>query len=53
VRSFAAFQFVTFRAFVISAALRQTAGNISAPPDSVIIVSSIGSPETDRGPPTS
>ncbi len=53
VRSFAPFQFVAFRAFVISAPLQPTAGNISAPSDSVIIVSSNGSPETDRGPPAS
>jgi hypothetical protein len=52
-RSFVQFQFVAFHKFEISAPLRRVAGNISAPFDSAIIVSSIGSPETDRGPPRS
>jgi hypothetical protein len=46
-------QFVAFHKFEISTPLRRVAGNISAPLDSAIIVSSIGSPETDRGPPRS
>jgi len=52
-RSFIQFQFVAFHAFQISAPFRRATGNISRPPDAVIIVSSIGSPETDRGPPRS
>jgi len=52
-RSFVQFQFGAFRAFQISMPLRRAAGSISAPFDSGIIVSSIGSPETDRGPPLS
>jgi hypothetical protein len=52
-RSFIQFQFVAFHAFQISAPLKRAAGNISRPPDAVIIASSIGSPETDRGPPRS
>jgi hypothetical protein len=52
-RNFVQFQFVEFHNFEISAPLRATSDNISAPLDSAIIVSSIGSPETDRGPPRS
>jgi hypothetical protein len=52
-RSFIHFQFAAFHAFQISAPLQRAAGNISRPPDAVIIVSSVGSPETDRGPPRS
>jgi hypothetical protein len=47
------FQFVAFHGFEISTPLRRVTGNISAPFDSTIIISSIGSPETDRGPPRS
>jgi hypothetical protein len=52
-RSFVQIQFVAFRAFQISTPLLRSPGNLPAPSDSVIIVSSIGSPETDRGPPRS
>jgi len=48
IRGFAQFQFVTFHAFEISTPLQRAAGNIPAPLDSAIIISSIGSPETDR-----
>jgi len=50
-RSFIQLQFVTLHTFEISAPLQPDAGSISAPFDSRIVVSSIGSPETDRGPP--
>jgi hypothetical protein len=50
-RSFVQLQFLTRQVSEISIQLRQAAGNIAAPSDAVIIVSSIGSPETDRGPP--
>jgi hypothetical protein len=52
-RSFVQLQFLTRPASEISVPLRREAGNIAAPDDGVIIVSSIGSPETDRGPPNS
>ena len=52
-RSLVRRQFVVFRTFEISTPLRRTASNISAPFDSMIMVSSVGSPETDRGPPCS
>jgi len=52
-RSFVPFQFLPFHAFEISTPLQRAAGNIPAPFDFVILVSSIGSPETDRGPPAS
>lgn len=52
-RGFVQFQFVAFHTFEISTPLLRTTGNISAPLDSAIIVSSVGSPETDRGPPRS
>lgn len=52
-RSFVQLQFLTRPASEISIPLRRGAGNIAAPSDGVIIVSSIGSPETDRGPPNS
>jgi hypothetical protein len=51
-RSFVQSQFVAFHAFEISAPVR-TASSISMPFDSLIIVSSIGSPDADRGPPIS
>lgn len=51
-RSFVQFQLVVFHAFEITPRLRM-ASSISTPFDSLIIVSSIGSPETDRGPPIS
>jgi hypothetical protein len=52
VRSFIQFQFVTLAVFEIAAPFQRTASN-SVPFDSLIVVSSIGSPETDRGPPRS
>jgi hypothetical protein len=51
-RSFIPFQFVALHATQASAPL-QPAGYISPAFDSVIIFSSIGPPETDRGPPRS
>ena len=53
VRGFAQFQFTEFRKFEIAGPLRQVEGRISRPRNAAILVSSIGSPETDRGPPTS
>jgi hypothetical protein len=52
-RSFAQFQFAELHRFEIPSPLRYVGGKVSAPFNSVIIVSSIGSPETDRGPPGS
>jgi len=52
-RSFVQLEFLTRPASEISNPLRREAGNIAAPDDGVIIVSSVGSPETDRGPPRS
>lgn len=52
-RSFVPFQFVSLHAADTSVPLQYAAGHISLPMDSVIIISSIGSPETDRGPPRS
>jgi len=47
------FQVLPFRTFQISAPLKRTAGKISAALDSLIQLTSVGSPETDRGPPRS
>jgi len=52
-RSFTQFQLVAFHAFEISTPLRRATSRISAPLDSLIVVSSIGPPEADRGPPVS
>src|SRR5258707_133796 len=52
-RSFIQLQFVELRKLEISTPPLRTVGNISATHDSTIIVSSIGSSETDRGPPCS
>jgi len=52
-RSFIPFQFATLPAFEMSSPLKHTGGNVSAPWNAVIVISSIGSPETDRGPPRS
>jgi hypothetical protein len=52
-RSFAQFQFVAFHKFEISAPLLPAAYNLAAPLGLDIVVSSIGSPQTDRGPPRS
>jgi hypothetical protein len=52
-RSFIPFQFATLPVFEISSPLKHTGGNVSAPLKAVIVISSMGSPETDRGPPRS
>lgn len=52
-RSFVPFQFVTLHAVETSVPVPNTGGHISLPLDSAIIISSVGSPETDRGPPRS
>lgn len=52
-RGFVLFQFVAIKPFQILAPLQLIASNVSTPLDSVIIVSSVGPPETDRGPPSS
>lgn len=52
-RSFFPFQSVALQTFGVSAPLRSAVARISPPSDPTIIVSSIGSPETDRGPPRS
>lgn len=51
-RTFVQSQFATFRSAEVSTLLLRHIANIS-PSLAVIIVSSIGSPETDRGPPRS
>jgi hypothetical protein len=51
-RSFIPLQFVALHAIQTSAPLLRV-GNVSPAFDSVMIVSSIGLPETDRGPPLS
>lgn len=50
-RSFLQFHFAAFFTFEISTPFRCASSTISVPSDSVIIASSIGTPETDRGPP--
>ena len=52
-RSLAQFQFAEFRRFEISSPLRRPSGKASPGFNSRIVVSSIGLPETDRGPPHS
>ena len=52
-RSFIQFQVVSLHTFEISDPLEHKASNISAPIDSRVVVCSVGSPETDRGPPRS
>jgi hypothetical protein len=51
-RSFLQLNFVALRTFTMAAPLHCPAA-IQSPYDSRIVVSSIGSPETDRGPPVS
>jgi len=51
-RTFVQLQFVVLRTLSIAAPVR-TAGAILRPGGSLILVSSVGSPETDRGPPVS
>jgi len=53
VRNFDQFQFVTFHTSAIPAPFLPASSRIPMPLDSFIIASSIGSPETDRGPPCS
>jgi hypothetical protein len=53
VRGFVQFQLVAFHRFDTSAPLQRAVSSISPPLVSVILASSIGSPETDRGPPRS
>ncbi|MGH9538899.1 MAG: hypothetical protein ACRD3H_13310, partial [Terriglobales bacterium] len=50
-RGLAQFQIAEFQRFELSTPLADPAGRVAVPAKSVIIVSSIGSPETDRGPP--
>lgn len=52
-RSFVQFQVAEFSRFELPAPLRPVPGNISMPIVSAIVLSSIGSPHTDRGPPNS
>ena len=52
-RTFVQFQFVALHTEEIVSPLTRPAGRILLPSDSVILISSIGSPETDRGPPNS
>jgi hypothetical protein len=52
-RSLAKFQFAGLHRFELSTPLRRAAGKITPPFNSATTVSSIGSPETDRGPPCS
>jgi hypothetical protein len=52
-RSFVQFQFAALRAFELSAPLLRSSGKIAVPLAPAIVVSSIGSPESDRGPPNS
>ena len=52
-RSLAQFQFAELRHFEIFSPLQRATGKASPALNSRIIVSSIGSPETDRGPPHS
>ncbi len=51
--TFVQFQFVALHAAEIVSPLARPARRISIPSDSFILISSIGSPETDRGPPNS
>ncbi len=51
-RTFTQFQFAELHRFEIPSPLRHAGGKVSPSSNSVIIVSSIGSPETDRGPPS-
>ena len=52
-RSLAQFQFAELRDFEVSRPLQRATGKASPALNSRIIVLSIGSPETDRGPPHS
>jgi hypothetical protein len=52
-RSLAQFHFAEFRRFEISRPLQRVGGKPSPGSNSRIVLSSIGSPETDRGPPHS
>src|SRR5689334_7696131 len=52
-RDFIQFHFIRFSAFVLSTPLPSPTANLRLPGEPVILVSSVGSPETDRGPPHS
>jgi len=52
-RGLLSFQFIAFRSIEIVTPLEVALSGVSAASDSKIIVSSVGSPETDRGPPLS
>ncbi|HEX3966767.1 MAG TPA: hypothetical protein VHW70_02265 [Edaphobacter sp.] len=52
-RDLAQFQFAELRGFAIASPFSNPHGNASPSSDSTILVSSIGSPQTDRGPPVS
>jgi len=47
------FQFLTLPAFEMAVPLELTAQDVTEPSDSAVELTSIGSPETDRGPPRS
>jgi hypothetical protein len=53
IRGFVQPKFAAFHGVEISIPLRCVAGRVSAPSDVPVVVSSVGSPETDRGPPRS
>jgi hypothetical protein len=52
-RGFGQIQFIAFHTFEIRTPFQPTSYKVSVPLDSAIVVTSIGSPETDRGPPRS
>lgn len=52
-RGFGQFQFLAFHTFEIRTPFQPTSHKVSVPLDSAFVVTSIGSPETDRGPPRS
>jgi hypothetical protein len=51
-RTFAQFRFVEFRRFEVAGPLGNPGGKVSLRSNSPIIALSIGSPQTDRGPPS-
>lgn len=53
VRTFLQLQFVALHTLEIVSPLTRPTDRISVPSDPVTLISSIGSPETDRGPPNS
>jgi hypothetical protein len=52
-RGLLSFQFLTLPAFEVAVPLELTAQEVTEPSDSTVELTSIGSPETDRGPPRS